>query len=271
MSHYTRLRQICLVAHDLDKTVDELCSVFDIRVCHRDPNVAKYGLVNALMPIGTSFIEVVSPTIPGPSTAAGRYLERRGGDGGYMVINDCDNVARYRDRAAALGIRCVEDRAYPGKADLLQLHPADTGGAILEFDHHIGGTALNGAYHWAGPDWQRHVRTTRVSGISGVALQAKDPGTLAQQWNSIFGSRVNNSDSDPKFDLDNATLRFVPDGDGCGDGIVAVDIVATDRAAIVAAAAARGMSVRASSERDYSILQICRVVFRLFDDVPAGG
>ena len=125
MPSYLRLRQICLVASDLAKIVDQLCAVFDIEVCHRDPNVARYGLTNALMPVGTSFLEVVSPLVPGQHTAAGRYLKRRGGDGGYMVINDCDDVRRYRDRATKLGIGIVEDRSYEAKADLLQLHPRE--------------------------------------------------------------------------------------------------------------------------------------------------
>ena len=36
---FHRLRQICLVAQDLDPVVAELCDVFDVAVCHRDPEV----------------------------------------------------------------------------------------------------------------------------------------------------------------------------------------------------------------------------------------
>src|SRR5258705_9635637 len=79
-----RLRQIALVAGDLEKTVDDLCAVLGLEVCYRDPGVAEFGLRNALMPIATSFLEVVSPQQPG--TTAGRLLEKRRGDGGYMVV-----------------------------------------------------------------------------------------------------------------------------------------------------------------------------------------
>ena len=75
---FLRLRQLCLVAHDLEPVVDDLKAVFDIDVCHRDPAVAKYGLHNALLPIGNSFVEIVAPTQD--KTAAGRYLDRRKGD-----------------------------------------------------------------------------------------------------------------------------------------------------------------------------------------------
>src|SRR5579875_2031331 len=89
---YLRLRQICLVAAALEPALAQIEQVIGLAICHRDGNVAKYGLVNALFPVGAAFLEVVAPTREG--TAAGRYLERRGGDGGYMVILDCDDIER---------------------------------------------------------------------------------------------------------------------------------------------------------------------------------
>ncbi|MEC7676342.1 MAG: hypothetical protein VYB89_12490, partial [Pseudomonadota bacterium] len=82
------LRQICLVAENLAATEDVFRKVFGLEVCHRDLAVGKWGLANFLNRVGTSFLEVVSPVSnqnPG-ATAAGRYLKRRSGDGGYMVI-----------------------------------------------------------------------------------------------------------------------------------------------------------------------------------------
>ena len=75
-----QLRQICLVANDLDAVVDDLCSILGINSCYIDPGVAKFGLANNLMPVGRNFLEVVSPIQD--NTAGGRYLERRNGDGG---------------------------------------------------------------------------------------------------------------------------------------------------------------------------------------------
>ena len=70
-----RMRQICLVAEDLDLIEGRLRGVFDLDVCFRDPGVGRFGLHNFLMPVGNSFLEVVSPMRPG--TAGGRYLQRR--------------------------------------------------------------------------------------------------------------------------------------------------------------------------------------------------
>jgi hypothetical protein len=79
-----RLRQVALVARELDPVVAALERTLGLAVAFRDPGVAEFGLRNALFPVGDQFLEVVSPTQPG--TTAGRLLERRGGDGGYMVI-----------------------------------------------------------------------------------------------------------------------------------------------------------------------------------------
>src|SRR5262245_23715424 len=98
---FLRLRQVCLVASELEVQAARIASIFGLEICYRDPNVAKYGLANVLFPIDTSFLEIVSPTKPG--TAAGRFLERHGGRHGYMVILDCDDPERYQRRAESAG------------------------------------------------------------------------------------------------------------------------------------------------------------------------
>ena len=79
---WLRLRQIALVARELAPIEKDLIDVLGIEVCFRDPGVAHFGLENALFPIGNQLLEVVAPVQE--NTAGGRYLERRGGDGGYM-------------------------------------------------------------------------------------------------------------------------------------------------------------------------------------------
>src|SRR5499425_574876 len=102
-----RMRQICLVAHQLAPVVDTFREVFGLEVCYRDPGVGKYGLHNALFALGGTFLEVVSPTQPG--TAGGRYLDRRKGDGGYMYIVDCDDLEARREHFRKMGVRLVQD------------------------------------------------------------------------------------------------------------------------------------------------------------------
>src|SRR5688572_7180451 len=56
-----QVRQVALVARDLEPVVDDLCAVLGLEVAFRDPGVAEFGLRNAVLPIGRRFLEVVSP------------------------------------------------------------------------------------------------------------------------------------------------------------------------------------------------------------------
>lgn len=217
-----RLRQIALVAHDLDPVVTGLERAFDLDVCFRDPGVATFGLVNALLPIGHDFLEVVSPDRPG--TTAGRLLGKRGGDGGYMVILQCDDQERLAARLEGLGVRAVWK--HEGKATkAIHLHPRDIGGAILSLDW----MADPASWEWAGPVWRDHVRTRVVSGFAGVTISADDPPKMAAGWAEVLDRPVEASGD--AVALDGAIIRFAASGSR-GEGIDGIDLLATDRAAV---------------------------------------
>ena len=240
---FLRLRQLCLVAERLDPVVAALAGVLGIEVCHRDPEVARFGLVNALLPIGTSFIEVVAPTVP--NTTAGRYLERRKGDGGYMVILDTESLGRWRSHAEAVGVRVAAALAL-GDYEGAQLHPRDTGGALLEINTTRGNADVEAAYWPAGPQWRAHVRSERVRKVTGAVLQADDPSRLAARWGEILQRPAARHGSEWRVAVDNAQLRFIPPRDDRGEGLAGIDIDAADPAAIRAAAEAHGCPADAS-------------------------
>lgn len=251
-----RMRQICLVARDLRAAEADLTAVLGLEVCHRDPGVGRFGLENVLLPVGNDFLEVVAPVREG--TAAGRYLERRGGDGGYMVILQCDDVAAARRRVAELGIRVVWEGGPPGESDGIQLHPKDVPGAILELRWNAGGEDPAGPWWPAGPDWQRARRTDVVRALRAAELQSPDPAALARRWGQVLDRPVTaDAAGRPQIPLDGAVLRFVPDADGRGEGLGGLDVEAEDRERLLAAARARGCPV------DDDVVTLCGVRFRL--------
>ncbi len=201
-----RLRQVALVARDLDAAVGELCERLGLTVCYQDPGVGVFGLHNALMTIGDQFLEVVSPTRSG--TTAGRLLDKRGGDGGYMAIYEVDDLDRREAALAEAGIRIVWSGDLPDIRGR-HLHPGDVGGAIVSVDQPVP----NGAWHWAGPTWVAHTDTSVVTGIAGVVVGAKDPAGMRARWHSAG--------------VDHA-VRFQPAGVR-GNGIDELELVATDR------------------------------------------
>ena len=160
-----RLRQVALVARELDPVVESLCEGLGLSVCFRDPGIARFGLHNALMTIGDQFLEVVSPTQDG--TTAGRLLDRRGGDGGYMAIFEVDDVDDRIGELEKAGIRTVWSIDRPD-VRARHLHPRDIGGAIVSIDQPVP----NGSWPWAGP-WTAHADTKVVTGIAGVTIGAQ--------------------------------------------------------------------------------------------------
>jgi len=231
---------LCLVAHDLEPVVEDLRAVFDIEVCHRDPGVAIFGLHNALLPIGTSFIEIVAPAKE--QTAAGRYLDRRKGDGGYMVILDTDELDRWQKHVDAIGVRVAAPLVLDGYRGL-QLHPRDTGGALLEINWSEGGADVNAAYHPAGRNWHAFVRTGTAKAVVGAELQSDHPESLAAKWSQILQKPARQLGDQWQIDVDNACLRFVLTTDGRGEGLGGIDVQVADRARVRDAAERRGLAV----------------------------
>jgi len=240
MIMWLRLRQIALVAEKLAPVEVALADVLGVAVCFRDPGVGHFGLENALLPIGNQLLEVVAPIRP--DTAGGRYLERRGGDGGYMVITQCDDHAPRRARVAELGVRIV-NQFDNHEFRNMQLHPKDTGGSFFEIDEQLGPRAHDpdGPWEPAGPDWQRARRLERVTGIVGAEIQCDDPAAVAARWGEIAELPVTAESGGPTIRLENATLRFVPCMDGRPEGLGGIDVTTRDGAAIRQAAAARGV------------------------------
>jgi hypothetical protein len=238
-----RLRQICLVARDLDATGRTLTDVFGLKISIRDPAVEKHGLHNVVMPIGNTFLEVVSPFRDG--TTAGRYLDRLGGDGGYMVILDCDDIDAWREHCKSIGVRIPYEANYPERGyGALHLHPRDVGATLLSIDRDVNGADLNGSWSPGGPDWQRHVGTTRVSNIVAAELQSDAPDILATRWGKILRRPVEKDAGGAlRIGLDNAVLRFVKQSDGKGELLGGIDLKATDRTATLAAGKEAGLDV----------------------------
>ncbi|MFM7062792.1 MAG: VOC family protein [Actinomycetes bacterium] len=242
---WLRLRQIAVVAEDLHKAALDIGTVLGAEACFTDPGVKIFGLKNTLWPIGTQFLEVVTPIAQ--NTAGGRYRQRRGGDTGYMVITQCDDIARRRARAAELGIRVAFELQMPDEGhDGIQLHPADTGGSFFEMDQMTmaGGDEPGGPWSPAGHNWQPYVRTAQVSGIAAAELQSADPEALARRWADMAEiSLGRDAAGNPVIPLDNAELRFVEATDGRGQGLGGIDVTCTDRDAVLAGARARGCYV----------------------------
>jgi hypothetical protein len=216
-----RIRQVALVAADLAPVEAGIIEELGVELCYRDPDVGVFGLKNALFPIGDKLLEVVSPVREG--TTAGRQLDKRDGDGGYMVILQVDDLDAMRSRIETHDVRVVFTAARPDITGI-HLHPKDVGAAILSVDQ----SDHWDDWPWAGPNWRDHIATRVVTDLVGVAMQSEQPATTANRWAALLGREVAEIGDQYHVQLDEGVLRFVPPGDDRGDGVCAVDLRATD-------------------------------------------
>ncbi len=238
MASYIRLRQICLVAPRLEPVISDIAGIMGLEVCYRDGNVAKYGLENALLPVDTILLEVVAPFRDG--TAAGRFIDKTGGRGGYMAIFCCDDPDARAKGANALGVRTanvIDHPPYHG----VQLHPRDCRAAFIELNHTEGSDDILGAYPPAGPDWQKFIRKDITQALTGVEMQSPEPMKLAEHWGRIIGvapAPLANGEADLR--LPNARFRFVT---GDSEIMSALEFKVSDVARVLHGARTRGHAV----------------------------
>jgi hypothetical protein len=242
MAGYMRLRQICLVAPHLEPVVGDIAAIMGLKVCYRDGNVAKYGLENALLPVDTILLEVVAPLQPG--TAAGRFLDKTGGRGGYMAIFCCDDPDARAKHAESMGVRVanlIDHAPYHG----VQLHPRDCRAAFIEFNHTDDSDDVLGLYPPAGPDWQQSIARDVTQALTGVEMQSPEPQGLAEHWGKIIEIPVSqNKSGEPELVLPNCTFRFVK---GASDLMSGLTFRVGDIDAVRDAAKARGQPASGDS------------------------
>lgn len=242
MASYLRLRQICLVAPHLEPVISDIAGIMGLNVCYRDGNVAKYGLENALLPVDTILLEVVAPFQPG--TAAGRFLDKTGGRGGYMAIFCCDDPDARGEHAKKMGVRVanvIDHAPYHG----VQLHPRDCRAAFIEFNHTAGSDDILGPYPPAGPDWQKSIRKDVTQALTCVEMESPEPQALAEHWGKIIGIPVSkNASGAPELKLPNCSFAFVK---GASDIMSGLTFKVGNVAKVLSTARAKGCAVSGDS------------------------
>jgi hypothetical protein len=223
---------VALAAHALEPALALLQQVLGLGEPFRDPGVAEFGLQNGVLPIGEGFLEVVSPLKPG--TTAGRWLERRGGDAGYMVIFQTDDLAAARARMGRLGVRgletALEDAATlhlpPGRRRH-RLDRRDAAARVVA----LGQAGLARTQPGRGGD-----------GLVGVVIEAPDP-EAGVRWGEVLDVRPD-PDAPRGFTLGlerGTRVRLVPAPPGHEAALVATEIAVRDRARFAAQAGAAGV------------------------------
>jgi Glyoxalase-like domain len=194
-----RIRQAVLAAQDLGAARSRLESQLGLGEHYADPGVAYFGLENAVYAIGDTFLEIVSPVAE--ETSAGRLLDRRGAECGYMVMFQVDDLDAARGRAGEARVREV----FSVELDEIRevhLHPADIGGAIVSLSE----PSPPESWKWGGPDWSARAMP---GAVTGIRIAVPEPAAVRERWDAIVGGLP-------------AGVEFI--ADAAGPGLVAIEV-----------------------------------------------
>ncbi len=230
-----RIRQIVFAAHDLVASRALLATLFQLAPPYQDPNVAEFGIDNAVFCFGDQFIEVIAPVQAG--SACARHLARHG-DSGYMLILQTDDLARERQRFTQLGLRTVWSKEL---ADIsaMHLHPKDVGGAIVSVDEPRPAPS----WRWGGPDWRVAAGRAGQQRVRGITLHSPQPEALARHWASMFGRPGPQRVGAHWRVLLSEGFVDVARGAGPHEGVAGFTLAVAEPDAVLAAAAAMGLAV----------------------------
>lgn len=230
-----RIRQIVFAVRDLAHGRSQLAALLGLGAPFRDPDVAVFGIDNAVYVFGDQFIELISPMQDG--TAAGRSLDRRG-DGGYMLLLQTDDFERDSARIAKLGVRTVW-HAEVDDIRAMHLHPKDLGGAIVSVDQ----PKPAAAWRWGGPDWQPQTGRAGEQRVVGITIEANDPHAMAARWAEVLGLAAPLAiDGGRRLALEGGQIDFVGTTDR-EEGIVGFTLEVADPTRVLEAARKLGLLV----------------------------
>ncbi|MEM7328682.1 MAG: VOC family protein [Pseudomonadota bacterium] len=229
-----RIRQLVFASRE-QTDIARLQTILGLGKGFVDPGVSEFGLTNGVFALGDQFLEVVVPTQE--QTAAGRFLTRTGGVGGYMAIFQTEDLERVRQTADALSIRRVWNIDLP-EISASHLHPADIGAAIVSIDE----ARPESAWRWGGPDWQHTATPGRLQRLDIVAA---DPKTLSARWGRILNVTPVDLDYDLyELPMGSGCVRFYP---GSHDYLSAFQLGVPDPSSCLARAAERGLACETDS------------------------
>ena len=222
-----RLRQLVLVTKEIDSLADQICELFELKISFCDPELIHFGLENRMIPVGDTFIEVVSPVQE--NTTAERFLIKRNGPGGYMVIVDVEDIENEQQRIKNENLKIIwhENRNVGGiNAQALHLHPKQIGGAILSLDS----MTPESAWLWAGTNWRSDINQSLVENLIGVVLKSKNPEKLCANWEVALGKKRVRAVDEFSIELEKSNIKFIEGKDSLGEGIDAF-ILSTHKSA----------------------------------------
>ena len=127
---FGEIDHIGVAVEDLDEAVALYRDRLGMREQHRE-TVEEFGVEAALLEVGGSHVELLTPVQP--ESAVAKFLERNG-PGMHHVAYRTDDIDAVLERLRASGVRLLDEQARTGIRDsrVAFVHPKSTGGVLTE-------------------------------------------------------------------------------------------------------------------------------------------
>jgi methylmalonyl-CoA/ethylmalonyl-CoA epimerase len=129
-SMLTDIDHVAIAVHDLDAAVEHYRVTFGAEMAHRE-RVDSDGVEEALIKVGTSYVQLVSPTRPDSPVA--KFLEKKG-EGLHHVGFRVADCAAALQRVKDSGGRVIDEAPRPGSrgTTVAFIHPKGGLGTLIE-------------------------------------------------------------------------------------------------------------------------------------------
>lgn len=224
--HRSVLRMVVLAGRDIAAEAARAEAILASRSNLHDPYIADLGLIDEILPIGDTPVQLLQPLMP--ISRVHRWLERNDGDAGYLVVIQTEDAEGIVSRCARAGVRVTFDGRF-GESRVLQLHAGDIG-ILVEIDQMPD---LN-TWHWPPAEGQGV-----AAELLAVDCVVPDPQRSAGLLAEVLG--IAGHDGGELLRFDHRELRFHR---GEVSGIRAFDLRLTDPSAAERAFTLCGTEVR---------------------------
>lgn len=130
-----KIEHIGIATHQLDDALKFWRDALGLEVKHTE-TVEEQGVRVVMLPVGEPRIELLEPT--GPTSPVAKFLEKRG-PGIHHVAVRVPDIRAALARLKETGARLIDDAPRVGAGGCLVafVHPATTGGVLLELVEHV--------------------------------------------------------------------------------------------------------------------------------------
>jgi len=214
-----QIRQVALMVRDLEEAVERWRAMLGLEVCARH-TLEPYGLVNAILPMQDTFLELLQPVRA--DSAGARFLEQRG-EGVYMVVLEVQGLDPLLERLRAQGARVTGLDEAPASRTAF-LHPRSFFGTFLGLTE-VRDPRRN-PWPDAGPGWRRFARRAVVRDLRQVVLAVQDLGSALARAFAWFGWLPSHFREEERFGM---RAVYLPVGTGRAFGRTFLEFIVPTR------------------------------------------